>query len=304
MDFRELVYITTVAEQKSITKAANELYIAQPSLSHYVQKVEEEMGVKLFDRSTSPISLTYAGEKYIETARQILMLNSNLKRQFRDIAEGKKGRIKIGLPRERASYMLPLIFPKFRTKYPGIEVNIFEARSSILIDSVIKGQTDFVILPFDIKNKLLETEYIYEEELVLIANEKIIKESNCIVNENKQIEMSTVHDMPFILLKKGHGIRNVVDTVFNNWKIKPNIILEISSNQTACKLAGEGIGAAIVPQMTVNLVSNINRKDIYSLPDPKNTWEVVAAYRKDGYMGKIEKDFLEIARQALKNNSI
>ena len=72
MDFREMLYITTVADCRSITAAARKLYISQPSLSHIVSKVEQDVGVKLFDRGTSPLTITYAGEKYVETARKIL----------------------------------------------------------------------------------------------------------------------------------------------------------------------------------------------------------------------------------------
>ena len=94
MDFRQLMYIRTVAEQKSITAAAKALFITQPSLSHFISKTEEEMGVKIFDRSTYPISLTYAGEKYIEAAEKILYISEELKKEFGDISQSKKGRIK------------------------------------------------------------------------------------------------------------------------------------------------------------------------------------------------------------------
>lgn len=82
MDFRELTYVTMVAECKSVTAAAKKLYISQPSLSQILSKVEQDVGVKLFDRNASPITLTYAGEKYVETARKILSLNKNLRREL------------------------------------------------------------------------------------------------------------------------------------------------------------------------------------------------------------------------------
>ena len=101
MDFRELYYITMIADCQSITKAAQKLYISQPSLSHLVSKVEAELGVKLFDRTAYPITQTYAGERYVDTARQILRLNDNMRREFSDISEGTAGRITIGMPTER-----------------------------------------------------------------------------------------------------------------------------------------------------------------------------------------------------------
>ena len=82
MDFKQLAYIIKVAECRNITKAAKELFISQPSLSQFITKAEEELGVRLFDRSMNPLSLTYAGTKYIEAARKIIMVNENIKKEL------------------------------------------------------------------------------------------------------------------------------------------------------------------------------------------------------------------------------
>lgn len=296
MELRELVYVTTVAECQSITKAANELYISQPSLSNFIMKVEERMGVKLFDRSTNPITLTYAGERYIETARQILMLNENLLREFRDISDGKIGRIKIGIPKERAAYMLPLILPKFHEKYPGIEVKVLETNTSILIDSVLKGQTDFVLIPYFIDEKTLENEFIYKEEIVLISKEEVLQQSGCTIGNNNEIDITSICNLPLLMLKKGHGIRMTVDNLLDNYKITPKISMELSSNLTACRLAVEGLGAAIVPKMTVQLAQNVNKDNVYTFSNHPVGWNIVAVYRKDSYIGAVEKEFFKIAR--------
>ena len=102
MDFRELTYITAVAEERSVTEAAKRLYISQPSLSYIISKVEQDLGVRLFDRKTNPLSLTYAGEIYVEHAREILRIRDNMRRELTDIGHGQKGRINIGIPNERA----------------------------------------------------------------------------------------------------------------------------------------------------------------------------------------------------------
>ena len=106
MDFREMLYITAVADCRSVTAAAKRLYISQPSLSYIISKVEQDVGVKLFERRTYPLTLTYAGEKYVDTARKILLLNDNLRKELADIGMGEKGKISLGMPLERAGYML------------------------------------------------------------------------------------------------------------------------------------------------------------------------------------------------------
>lgn len=299
MDCRELIYILQVAECQSITKAAKELYISQPSLSHFVLKTEENLGVKLFDRSTNPITLTYAGEKYVKTGREILRLNENLNREFRDISQGKKGRIRIGIPKERAAYMLPLILPEFYKLYPGIEVNVYEARTSLLIDSIIKGQTDFIIIPDIINDKIIDTHFIYDEELVLICKEDLFKKIKSKVNSHNQIDISSIQELPLFILHKGHSIRTTVENIFTNNKIIPNIAMELSSNLTACRLAAEGLGAALVPELTVHLAQNVNENDIYTFIGNQISWDVVAAFRKDSYIGTIEKDFFKLTRKLL-----
>ncbi len=139
MNLREYQYVLKVAQLQNMTKAAEALFITQPSLSHYIARVEEELGVQLFNRLTTPLSLTPAGEKYVETARMILELDSNLKKELTEIAKGKKGVITLGMSHARASFFLPYFLPAFRKKYPGIEVKTVENRSDLLEEAVAKG---------------------------------------------------------------------------------------------------------------------------------------------------------------------
>ena len=124
MDFRELTYISTVADCKSVTAAAKKLYISQPSLSYIISKVEADVGVKLFDRKTNPLSLTYAGKKYVETAKEILRLRDNLRRELTEIGAGETGEINIGIPTERAGYMLPRVAGKFHESFPRVQLHL------------------------------------------------------------------------------------------------------------------------------------------------------------------------------------
>ena len=93
MDFRQLQYMLTLAEYKNMTRASEALYISQSALSHYLKNVEQELGVTLFDRSTNPLSLTYAGKCYMESARRILMENDRMLRELRDITHHMTGKL-------------------------------------------------------------------------------------------------------------------------------------------------------------------------------------------------------------------
>ena len=176
MDFRELTYITTIADCGSVTEAAKRLYISQPSLSYILAKVEEDLGVKLFDRKTSPLTLTYAGERYVATARTILSLSGNLRRELKDIGVGARGEIRIGIPTERAGYMLPKVLGKFHERYPEVQVRLVESRSSEILGELDKDKISFAVLPggsgeFPIG---LESRLIYRERVWLAAPERLL----------------------------------------------------------------------------------------------------------------------------------
>ena len=143
MDFRDLQYVIAVADCGSITEAAKKLYISQPSLSYIISKIEQDIGVQLFHRKNYPLTLTYAGEKYVDTARTILRLNDNLRRELVDIGLGEKGRIIFGLPTERAGYMLPRVIPPYKKMFPQVDVQIYEAMSDDLLSALLKDEINF-----------------------------------------------------------------------------------------------------------------------------------------------------------------
>lgn len=297
MDFRQLQYVTAVAELQSITKAAAELSIAQPTLSHFIAKIEEETGVPLFDRSTRPLSLTFAGEKYVAAAREILRLSGNLQRELADIAQNKKGRITIGIPQERSAYMLPLILPRYHQLYPDILINTLEVRTSSLPAQVEKGNADFAIIPYFSSDIGLETETIYEEELLLVARGGMIPDGWR--RSEGVVDISRMADLLFILPKKGYDIRSAVDILFQHYNIEPKVVLETTSNEAAYRLATAGLGVTVVPRMTVVVSSSVEHPDIFSMDDPPVTWDVVAAYRKDAYISKAVRAFFDTAKEVL-----
>lgn len=295
MDFREFRYMIAVADCQSITKAAAKLYVSQPSLSHLIARVEQELGLKLFDRTAYPIRLTYAGERYVDTARKILMLDDDMRREFMDISEGRKGRITVGIPTERGGYMLPGILTRFKKEFPGIEVSVLEGSSELLIDSVLKGQTNFIIIPETQKVPELEQELIYREELFFIAGHEMVKEFNCCLDSHT-VNPEKLSGMPFVLQNRGHSIRKIADSIFKKYQIIPQVVMETHSSLTAATMAAAGSAVTIVPARTVEMVNQTDGYGIYSIGEPPVTWDVMACYRKDAYLDKTQRRFITIAQ--------
>ena len=297
MDFRELVYITVVADCKSVTAAAKKMYISQPSLSQIISKVENDLGIKLFDRTAYPITLTYAGEKYVDTARKILMMKDNLRRELTDIGNGVRGKITVGIPVERAGYMLPETLKEFRRVYPGVEIRTQEAKASVLLESLQKGETNLVVIP---KNEdglgpELQEELIYREELLFVAGPGVVT-PDMLTEDGAYIRVEKVTDLPFIILKKGHAIRRAVDRLFRNCGATPNIIMETTSNINAVQLANSGYGATIVPERAVEIFGGRAKFNCYPLGEGY-AWHVNVIYLKESYLDGAERYFIEVMKK-------
>ena len=113
MNTKHAQYMLTVLQEGSITNAAKKLYVSQPSLSQMIKLVENNLGAPIFNRNTDPITLTFAGEKYIEAAKQILTINQNLAREIQEINEEEHGTIRFGIPVQRAMQVIPYMLPFF-----------------------------------------------------------------------------------------------------------------------------------------------------------------------------------------------
>lgn len=147
MTQRELIYIKTAADEKSISQAAKKLYIAQPSMSQFIKRIEDSLGTSLFNRTPNGLTLTYAGEKYYQMALQVLKLYDNFEMELSAVNNMQAGRIHLGITSHLGTVVLPKILPGFMERYPSIEVTVTEDTSDRLEALLTAGQVDFIIAP-------------------------------------------------------------------------------------------------------------------------------------------------------------
>lgn len=299
MDLKQFEYVLTINEEKSFSKAAKKLFISQPSLSQYINRLEGQLGVSIFDRNTTPLTLTYEGELYIETALNILSIMDNLQKKFDDVTELKMGRLNIGLTPSKANNPLPAILPIFKEKYPGIELIITEATSSELEDLLSKGLVDVCIMNLPIKNKNIEYEPILTEKIFLAAPPKFSTSTETPNEPFPQIDITTLTNEQFILLHSDQRLRQIADNIFNNYSIKPKILLETSSIETALRLSASGMGFSFVPESSVIFSGLLNPPKYYTVGEPSFSWTLVIAYRQNSYRTKAVKAFADITKQVV-----
>lgn len=283
MDYQQAQYLVKVAQTGNITRAAEELYVTQPALSRFISKVEKEEGVQLFDRTTSPISLTYAGERYIAAMKKLLALQDELREELSAISSHKKGKLTIGIPPARAAAMLPVFLPVFVEKNPNAEVHTVEHNSRQLKEDVLRGRVDFAVLPLLEPLAGYDCEALYEEELFLVAEKGRLPESawNTAPDGTRVIVPEALKGQSFVLLKNGHGVRHALNILFDYWGIEPGVFLETTNNETAYGLAAAGMGLAIVPKMCLDSQKHIHPIDVFRLSEHGWKWTVSAVFSPD-----------------------
>ena len=297
MDSHQFEYVIAVAEEKNFSKAAKKLYISQPSLSQYIMRLEKQLGIKLFDRTTNSLTLTFAGEKYLESAKNIQSLENRLRWELNDIADSKKGRLTIGIPFPTERFILPLLLPEFHKQFPGIEIVIKEQSAESLEELLMKGEVDIAILHLPVKNEEIVYEPLSVEKVYLVAppGYNICSITNFEVQ--KRLDFSCLKDEKFILLKPGHRMRFFADKIFKCAQFKPNILLEIGNTDTAYRLATAGMGFTFIPENTIRFLNTNHYQNYFLINDVAFT--LALAYRRGEYLTKAAQEFIAIAKHVI-----
>ena len=170
MNERHMMYILAIAEEGSISKAAAKHFISQPSLSQLLLNTENNLGVKLFDRQPRAIKLTFAGECYIEAAREIMQASRRLAQQINEISESRFGKLIVGITPNRAQYILPSVLPVFKKEYPNIELEIVVKQHAEELYNMLKRmKLDLAVLSYSYCDSTLKYADFPNEEMILVT---------------------------------------------------------------------------------------------------------------------------------------
>lgn len=293
MNIKHAQYMLTVLKEGSITAAAKKLYISQPSLSQMIKLVENTLGTPIFNRSTDPITLTYAGEKYIEAAKKILTINDNLIKEIGEINHEEHGTIKLGIPVQRAMQVMPYVLPRFYAKYPHVKVDVRESGSANTEAAVLDGNVDLACLTTYPKHEELNYILIEEEELVLLTsrNSQLAKR----IPSGTPISITEAKNEKFISSKVGHSVRDTQDRLFVTYDIQPEILMETSSIEVGKRTAIACDAVMICPINYIEMTPELHPGCcVYPIQGIEQRRSFYVCHRKELYLTKYMKDFIEI----------
>ena len=265
--FRYRKIIEAINDEKSFSKAAQRLYMSQPSLSVMVKKLEDEIGMPLFDRTNKPISLTEAGKEYLRTANEIDLAERQFENYIDSINNLQNGTLRIGTNQLLSDLVIPEFLSTFMKKYPGIEIELLNTDSTSLERMLMEGRLDLVIDNHPMNKRIFNQRELFTENIVLavpdiyapknVEGRMSAKEVlSSTYYEKKPIDLHQLKDVPFILLTKGNQTRQLTDILCRHAGFSPNILLEVDRLTTVYRYTSIGAGISFMSDTLLRYTTN------------------------------------------------
>jgi LysR family hydrogen peroxide-inducible transcriptional activator len=303
MNLQQLDYIISVDTHRHFQQAANKCFVTQATLSMMIQKLEEELGVKIFDRSKKPVKPTDIGKKIIAQARRIAAEAARVNELIKEEKGEVSGELKIGIIPTLAPYLLPLFLKKFVTDYPQVKLLINEFTTSTIINRLKDGLLDAGILATPLNDNSVKEQVMFYEKYFLYVNEN---ESGF----NKQYVLPVDIDINRLwLLEEGHCMRSQILNLCELKKqheMEERIHYEAGSIETLKNLVDKNFGITIVPELaTFNLTASQKKRLRYFKP-PTPVREISIAthrqYVKVKLIEALKETILALIPKEMKEN--
>ena len=305
---KDLIY--KVYEEKSISKAAQKLHISQPSLSVMIQRIEEEIGVPLFDRTSKPISLTEAGKEYIKAAEAIMHTEKSFENYLQACEELQTGSLTIGSNQLLSSLVLPQYIGQFLAKYPKIRLNLVDDNSVVLENMATAGQLDLVLDNHPLDRNIFEQHIIRQEQLLLAVPKsfacnqgweqyqlsyKDILQGRHLEEAGECVPLSVFEHIPYVTMTRDNDTRRRSDEILREAGVKPRNILELDRLVTLYSFVQQGTAASIVSDTLVQyLKASKDAVVFYRLNSTHARRELYLSYKRNRYYSKAMEAFAQM----------
>jgi len=280
MDIRQLRYFLAIGRCGSFSRAAVELNVAQPALSHHVANLEAELGVKLFDRSTRGVVATECGQTLMHHAEIILRQMTQATREVQDCSSQPSGTVQIGLPTSVSIELAVPLLSEVEKRFPAITLNVNENHSGYLSEWLGTGQLDLAIL-FDVEeNAAFDLTYILTEPLYFVTA------PGGPAAGLDHIDLRTLDNLPLVVTGQAHGLRQVLDYHQRKNALRLNIKTELDSLNAIKKLVGAGYGHSVLPWCAIQEEYRTGTLCAAEIRNPTLSRRVYLASSKDWTMSR------------------
>jgi DNA-binding transcriptional LysR family regulator len=289
LDLRQLEYFVTTGRLENITRAAERLFVSQPNITMSIRKLEQELGVQLFERKQKHFSLTMEGKLYLERIEPALWMIRNATAEVKDNQQQNSGTIILGIPPMISSFIFAPILKHFRTLYPQRELTIIEEGSLGIRSRLMAGELDLGVVITNNASPSLET-------LPLVTCQHLLcLPSQHPLTQKETVDLEDLRYEPLILMKSDSYHRRFILQECEKHNFTPNIVLSSNQIQTNIDLVAKGVGLSFLLDAAV-----LNTPDVVTRPmtEPLKV-NVGLAWRRDKYLSyasraliKFVKDFI------------
>lgn len=299
LDCLGLQAFLNIAERGSFTRAAEHLNLSQTALSHRLRKLEDDLGVKLFVRTTRQVVLTPQGLELLPRARRIIEEMQDVFHTMQQQSVGRYKRLNIACLPTLAARYIPRALGMFMSLHPDVKVKVFDAPASEIADRVQRGDAEFGVTIISIDRWDLETRPIVKDPFVLVVpvRHKFAK--------MKSLRWTQLEGSRLIRISQQPGNRVLLDDAFMNFRDSMNFVSEVENIATAVGMVSEGLGLTIVPRVGFDIVKNPSVTSV-ALKDPQIAHTIGVIVKRglplsraaEVLLGLIEEDLLDAYKPA------
>lgn len=299
MNTKQIQYALALSETLNFSQVAEQLGISQPALSKQIQHLEKELGVKLFDRNHSPLTLTPAGEYFVRNARELVYKEEQLLKALGQFRSGENGRLIIGITPFRSLYLMPDLVKKLRSRYPGVQVSLQEVNSAQLRKEAAEGKYDLAIVNLPVDTALLDVTPLESDTLVLAVHSSMAASlPTPQKGEYASVDFAQARELPFVVLSPGQELRQLFDGLCTAADFTPTIAAEVMGVTSAWSMARSGVGAALLPLQFVHSQHFNDNLSLYVVKNSFYSRQPVIVTRR----GQVRTPYAEYAIRLLTDN--
>lgn len=289
MDIKHLQYFIEVSNFNSFSKAADHLFITQPTISKMVKNLEAELGVELFDRSRKKLVLTDAGKVLLEQAKLVNKAFYNLETELDNLLELKTGHIRIGLPPIFDAHFFLKVVGLFHEKYPGITFQLKEEGSKSIEEAVEQNELDVGVIVLPTQDDLFHHFAFMEEDLMLVLP------TSHPFAERTEIDLASLSSESFILFNKDFALNDRIVSSCNNAGFHPHVISESSQWSFIEEMVASKLGISLLPESICRHLSD--HVCTVKVANPSIKWHLAIIWGKNQYLSYAAKEWLNFTRK-------
>ena len=295
MDLHLLENIVAIADERSITRAAEKRFVTQSALNQQLQKLEAELGTPLFIRARGNWRPTEAGEVYLAAARQMLLLRRDAYRHIADCAEAQKRRLVVGLIPERGVEMFTSVYPAFHRAFPDMRVEPVECNVTAMQRMISDGSLDLGLATLtDAQQDDNVYHLMAEEEIVLAvpAGHPLAGQGGVDWQEAPEVALERFADQPFVRIYQRSTLYGLTQPLFEEAGFEPQVLFSTASNLSKLRIVATGLACALVPAVYAVRSSDVRYFRLAQRP----RWKVTLCSRRDGWLGPADRAYIELCR--------